>query len=165
MTTPSFKRIPADTTLRDKIGTGHRLDATIIPAMQHAARQTKGDVSTLIKQHLVAIKETLAQAASTTYGREEYLPTLSRHIMDIKSLGGMFGFPTISAPADVLLAQIDENTRLDDDLMEIISGFIRLSVRQLSDEKQETYEAQKLATSMAEACKRYQDKANKNSGR
>lgn len=164
MSALTFKRIPADYSLRDKIGTG-KLDATTIPAMQRAAKENMGkDVPHLIKTQLAAIKALLDEAAPMSYGREEFLPALSRKVMDVKSLSGMFAFPTICAPASVLLDLLDEASRLDNDVMEIISGFLRLSVRQLEDEKQDTYDAQKLATSIREACKRYQDKAAKNRG-
>lgn len=155
----SFNRYPANTTLRDKIG-----PATITPLMYEAMRvvtlSTTPNFMPIVKASLNGLQDNVSEVASISYGREDFLSTISRHVMTIKSITGMFGYNVTSDCADVMLDFLETTGRLDDAVLEMLTAFIKIVNVTLEPDCQE-YDAKKHLLALKEACRRYRDKSEK----
>ncbi|MCB1538685.1 MAG: hypothetical protein H6865_00100 [Rhodospirillales bacterium] len=156
-TFPRFYR--ADFELQQKVGTG-ALDADSVAKAQQYLDSVSVDVAPQIREMLTAMQTAMAEARKLSYDREEFLPAISKPLMDIKSISGMFHEMMVCRVAAFVLTFIEDVRKLDIDVLDILDAFVRVA-RTLLDMKirDETNEhGQSFLAEIRAACKRYYDK-------
>lgn len=126
---PHFFKASAE--LQQKIGTGS-VDTATLQRMQSYLDAVKIDVIPLLRERLVTLDERIAAARTVSYEREEFLNSILRPLMDIKSISGMFHWPVVSRISGFVLTFVEDVRRLDDNVLDIVDAHNR-SVRLLLD--------------------------------
>lgn len=155
---PRFFRASAE--LQQKIGTNGTVDTATIERMQGYLDAVKIDVIPLLRERLDTIDERVASTRGIAYEREEFLNGILRPLMDVKSISGMFHWPTVSRLSGFVLTFIEDVRRLDNNVLDIVDAHNR-SVRLLLDrgtpQGGETH-ATAFLTEIRNATRRYYEK-------
>ena len=149
----------ADYELQNKVGTG-TLDTAAVSKVQEYLDTIQTDVTPQLRDTLDLIESALATARSTTYGREEFLPAVTKPLMDVKALSGMFGQMMVCRVSAFVLTFVEDVRKLDSDVLDIVGGYLKVA-RTLIDLgiKEETNpHGQSFLAEIRNACKRYYDK-------
>jgi hypothetical protein len=149
----------ADPELKQKVGVG-TLDPAVISKAQSYLDAVQTDVTPHLYEALFQIDTTLADAAQMVYGREQFLPKITKLIMDIKSNSGMFHELMVCRVSSFVLTFLDDVRNLDRGVFDIISAYVKV-VKLLLDLKikEDTNpQGQACLAEIKNAAKRYYDK-------
>lgn len=149
----------ADFELQQKVGTGH-LDPEAVSKVQSYLDQVDVDVTPDLRHALEEIETALGEAKSLSYDREQFLPPITRALMNIKATSGMFRQMMLCRVSAFLLTFLEDVRKFDKDVIDIIGAYLRVA-RTLLDMKitDETNEyGQVFLQEIRAACKRYYDK-------
>ncbi len=156
----SFPRyFKADFELQQKIGTG-TLDAGAVAEVQKYLDSVQADITPELQGYLAQIDAALADARGMTYDREQFLPAITRPLMDMKSMSGMFHEMMVCRISSFMLTFIEDVRRLDNDMMEIMSAYVKVTraVLDLKIREETNPYGQNFLAEIRSACKRYYDK-------
>ncbi len=156
-TYPRFYK--ADLELQKKVGTG-TLDQDAIGKVQDYLDGVNTDVTPQLREMLDAMAGNLAEARRVSYGREEFLPKITKPLMDVKSLAGMFHEMMLCRISAFLLTFLEDIRKFDDDIAEIIGAYLKVAKTLLDLKiKDETNpHGQSFLAELRGATKRYYDK-------
>lgn len=149
----------ADFELQQKIGTG-TLDAEAVAKVQGFLDGVKTDVAPQLRDHLAEMEATLAEARKSGYEREEFLPKITKPLMNIKALSGMFHEMMVCRVSAFVLTFLEDVRKFDDDVAEIIGAYIKVSktLMDLKITEETNPHGQSFLAEIRNACKRYYDK-------
>ena len=149
----------ADFELQQKIGTG-QLDPEVIAKVQTYLDEVKIDVTPDLRNSLDVIASNLDEAKALTYDREQFLPAITRALMNIKATSGMFHQMMVCRVAAFVLTFLEDIKKFDNDIVEIITAYIKVT-RTLMDMNitdETNAHGQQFLQEIRGACKRYYDK-------
>jgi hypothetical protein len=150
----------SDYELQQKAGTG-TLDAEKIAKLQTYLDNVQVDIVPQLLESLGALQVSADEAAQINYGREEFLPQITKSIMDIKSNSGMFHEMAVCRISSFMLTFLDDVRKCDQDILNIIAAYIKV-IKMLLDLKikQETDPVgQTCLAEIRNVTKRYYDKS------
>ncbi len=156
-TFPRFYK--ADYELQQKIGIGS-LDPVAFSKAQEYLDSVQVDIIPQLRDILIEIETVLAEAAKVTYEREEFLPKITKPIMDIKSNAGMFHEMMVCRVSSFMLTFLEDVRKFDKDILEIIGAYIKV-IKMLLDLKikdEKNTLGQSFLAEIRNATKRYYDK-------
>lgn len=149
----------ADYELQKKVGTG-TLDPGAVAKVQQFLDSVQTDVGPQLREYLDEMESTLKDARALTYGREEFLPKITKPLMNIKSTSGMFQEMMVCRVSSFALTFIEDVRKFDNDIADILGAYIKVA-RLLLDLKikdETNPHGQSFLTEIRNACKRYYDK-------
>lgn len=156
----SFPRYyKADFELQQKIGTGS-LDADAVGKVQEYLDSTSADIGPKLQEDLAAMEKILAEAKAMKYDREQFLPNITRPLMNIKALSGMFHEMMICRVSAFVLTFLEDVRKFDDDVAEILGAYLKVSktLMDLKIKDETNPHGQSFLAEIRSACKRYYDK-------
>ncbi|HEY8964343.1 MAG TPA: hypothetical protein VIN59_07785 [Alphaproteobacteria bacterium] len=163
----SFPRFyKADHELQQRVGTG-QLDPDVITKAQDYMNNVQTDIMPELRKYLDEVTGTLSEARKINYQREEFLPSIVRPLMNIKSVSGMFKELMICRVSAFVLTFLEDVKKFDNDIVDIIEAYTKV-VKTLMDLKikdETNPHGQSFLTEIRNACKRYYDKHAENVGR
>jgi hypothetical protein len=156
-TLPRFYK--ADFELQKKIGTG-TLDFATVAKMQAYLDALTTDVTPELRGHMDEILKILSEIQAMEYNREEFLPQITRALMNMKAISGMFHHMAVCRISAFLLTFLEDVRKFDNDVFEIVTAFTTVTKTLLDmNIRQETNPlGQTFLTEIRSACKRYYDK-------
>lgn len=149
----------ADFELQQRVGTG-TLDAEAVAKVQTFLDGVDVDVTPQLREHIDEIAKTLDEVKAISYDREQFLPVITRALMNIKGMSGMFHEMMVCRVSAFVLTFLEDVRKLDTDVAEIMRAYVKVS-RTLLDLKirEETNpHGQSFLAEIRSACKRYYDK-------
>lgn len=149
----------ADVELQKKVGTGS-LDNGSVGKAQAYLDSIKTDIAPQLRESLMLMETALANAREVNYGREEFLPDVTKPLMDIKSVSGMFHEMMICRVSSFVLTFVEDVRKFDADVTQILMAYVKV-VKTLLDLgiKDETNpHGQNFINEIRAATKRYYDK-------
>lgn len=153
----------ADTELQQKVGTG-ALNADDVAKAQSFLDSANIDVSDSLREKIKNIESIILDVKNIDYDREEFLPKITRPLMDIKADSGMFNQMMICRVSAFLLTFLEDVRKLDNSVLDIMDVYTKV-VKTLLDMKitDETNDhGQSFLSELRNACKRYYDKNAEN---
>jgi len=163
-TYPRFYK--ADNELQQRVGTG-TIDPATIAKAQDYMNAVNTDITPSLREDLHKIAGALAEARKISYDREEFLPHVTRPLMNIKSLSGMFNELMVCRVSAFMLTFLEDVKKFDNDIADIIDAYMKV-VRTLLDLKirdETNPHGQSFLTEIRAATKRYYEKHAANVGR
>lgn len=157
--TDGFPRFyKADFELQKKIGAGP-LDQGVVAKVQAYLDSAKPDVKPQLRLYLAEIVMMIGTIESTGM-KETYIPIITRELMNIKSLSGMFHEMMICRVSAFVLTFLEDARKFDSHVVEIVSAYTRvINVLLTMSIKEETNPVgQELLTEIRNACRRYHGK-------
>lgn len=111
--------------IKQKVGTGGLADSVIDKA-QKAVQNSNVDFRPTGLEQLGQIKEVyaLAKNKSTNYTDLDLINMMIAPAMQMKANGGMFGYDLVTTVSDLFVQFLESLTTLDDDILQVINGFI-----------------------------------------
>lgn len=148
----------ADFELQKKIGTGP-LDQGVVAKVQAYLDSAKPDVKPQLRLHLAEIVMMIGTIESTGM-KETYIPIITRELMNIKSISGMFHEMMICRVSAFLLTFLEDARKFDRYVVEIVAAYTRVTKILLDmNIKEETNpHGQAFLTEIRNACRRYHGK-------
>lgn len=148
----------ADTELQKKIGAGP-LDQSVVAKVQAYMDSNKVDIKPELRMHLAEIVVMLGQIQATGMN-ETYIPVITRELMNIKSLSGMFQEMMICRISAFLLTFLEDARKFDNHVIEIVAAYTRVTKALLGlNIRDETNpHGQEFLTEIRNACRRYHGK-------
>lgn len=149
----------ADYELQKKVGTG-TLDQEAVGKVQTYLDSVQNDITPEIRNSIDIIEKSLNEAKQTSYNREEFLPNITKPLMDVKSVSGMFHEMMVCRVSAFVLTFLEDVRKFDNDVADIIGAYIKVA-RTLLDLKikdETNPHGQSFLTEIRNACKRYYDK-------
>jgi hypothetical protein len=156
----SFPRFfKADFELQQKVGTG-TLDAEAVANVQAYLDSVQADITPELRAALSDIESALAAVKDISYNREEFLPPITKSLMNVKSLSGTFHEMMVCRVSAFLLTFLEDVRKLDKDVADIVGAYIKVAKTLLDLKiKDETNpHGQSFLAEIRNACKRYYDK-------
>lgn len=149
----------ADFELQQKIGTGS-LDAEAVAKVQAMLDAVKVDIVPELRGLLDDMSKILTEAKGTGYDREQFLPNITKPLMNIKAMSGMFHEMMVCRVSAFLLTFLEDVRKFDNDIAEIIGAYLKVTKTLLDLKiKEETNpHGQSFLQEIRNACKRYYDK-------
>lgn len=146
--------------LKAKLGDGG-LNSRVIELAQRMIDQAGVDFLPLGQRFLVGLQEGV-RVAATQRGQVEdevLINTMLYPAVQLKANGGMFGYPLVTAVAGRLVRFLEYVTDVNDDMLEVVGGFITAiqALMLLSGQKRREAEPEgiELYKALDEACARY----------
>lgn len=149
----------ADFELQQKVGTG-QLDATAVARVQDYLDKVDIDVTADLRASMDVIAANLDEARALSYDREQFLPVISRELMNIKAMSGMFRQMMVCRVSAFVLTFLEDIKKVDNDVLGILAVYLNV-VRSLMDRKitdDTNAHGQAFLQEIRAACKRYYDK-------
>ena len=149
----------ADHDLQRKVGTGS-LDSGSVAKVQQYLDSVQTDIAPQLKEMLGRMDALMAEVKAMSYGREEFLPKLTKELMDVKSFSGMFHEAMVCRVSAFLLTFIEDVRKLDNDVVEIFGAYLKVAktLVDLKIKDETNPHGQSFLTEIRNACKRYYDK-------
>lgn len=149
----------ADFELQQKVGTG-TLDAEAVSKVQGYLDSVQSDVTPQLRQDLIVIENALAEAKKVSYDREQFLGTITKPLMNVKSLSGMFHEMMVCRVSAFVLTFLEDVRKFDDDVAEIIGAYLKVAntLMDLKIKEETNPHGQSFLAEIRNACKRYYDK-------
>jgi len=149
----------ADYELQQKIGTG-TLDAESVAKVQQYLDSVQSDITPQLREDLSAMEAALTEARKTKYDREQFLNTITKPLMNVKSLSGMFHEMMVCRVSAFVLTFLEDVKKFDDDVAEIIGAYLKVSntLLDLKIKDETNPHGQSFLAEIRNACKRYYDK-------
>jgi hypothetical protein len=149
----------ADFELQQKVGTG-TLDADAVSKVQAFLDQQVADVGPQLREMLADMDRILAASKETGYDREQFLPDITRPLMNIKAMSGMFHEMMVCRVSAFMLTFLEDVRKFDNDVVDIVGAYLKVAKTLLDLKiKEETNpHGQSFLQEIRNACKRYYDK-------
>jgi len=149
----------ADIELQKKVGTGS-LDNGTIGKAQAYLDSIQTDITPQLREYLMQMETALAHAREINYGREEFLPQVTKPLMDIKSISGMFHEMMVCRVSSFVLTFVEDVRKFDADVTEILSAYIKVvkTLLDLAIKDETNPHGQSFINEIRAAIKRYYDK-------
>lgn len=148
------------TELKEKLGDGG-LNSRVIELAQRMIDNAGIDFLPLGQRFLVGLQEG-ARIAATRYGEgddEGLVNAMLFPAVQLKANGGMFGYPLVTAVAGRLVRFLEYVDSVNEDMLEVVGGFITALQALLMLHSQSRREAEpqgvELYKALDEACARY----------
>lgn len=146
--------------LKAKLGAGG-LNTRVLDLAQRMIEQTGVDFMPLGQRFIVGLQEgmRIASAQKGQIDDDTLISTMLHPAVQLKANGGMFGFPLVTAVAGRLVRFLEYVGRVDEDMIEVVSGFVTTIQALLllrGDERglEDTHGAE-LYKALDDACLRY----------
>ena len=156
----SFPRyFKADFELQQKVGTG-TLEAESVAKVQQYLDSVQSDVTPQLRADIEAMEKILAEAKTMKYDREQFLPNITKPLMNVKSLSGMFHEMMVCRVSAFVLTFLEDVRKFDDDVAEIIGAYLKVckTLMDLKIKEETNPHGQSFLSEIRNACKRYYDK-------
>lgn len=149
----------ADFELQQKIGTGS-LDGDAVAKVQQYLDTASSDVIPQLREDLAAMEKVLAEARTMNYDREQFLPNITKPLMNVKALSGMFHEMMVCRVSAFMLTFLEDVRKFDDDVAEIIGAYLKVTktLMDLKIKEETNPHGQSFLAEIRNACKRYYDK-------
>lgn len=115
------KRIKADTTLQEKIGTGP-LDKEVVEKCQEVMDNNDVDFAPLAMEYLGKLQEAIAVVKGGEVEMKDAVEGMTAPVMQLKANASLFGYSLIGNLANVMLSFLEGVKELDDDVVAIVDA-------------------------------------------
>lgn len=149
----------ADYELQKKVGTG-TLDQNSVAKTQQFLDSVQVDVVPQLTEYLNEMEAVLKDARAVSYGREEFLPKITKPLMNIKATSGMFQEMMVCRVSSFVLTFLEDVRKFDNDVADIIGAYIKVTktLMALKIKDETNTHGQSFLTEIRNACKRFYDK-------
>lgn len=150
------KIVKPENLLKKKAGNGGFNETDLVKA-QTMIQNNKIDFKPLGAEMLKELNDILSGIKAKTIQPSEYFDLLMYPLMQLKSQGGLFGYPSVSAFTKILLDLLENIKQIDDNALEIVTAYTKSLQAMLTLEVKDTEAkiAKELSKALSDACDRY----------
>lgn len=151
--------------LQSKVGSG-TIERTKVAACQSAMDANKTNFEPMARQLLEQMEEAVRRASAPESDLDSLRQTITSPVMQIKANASMFGYPLAGDLANIMLSFIENATRIDRNMLEIVDAHRKtLDILIRNRIKGDGGEVgRKMKAELLNACKRYLEKKAKKIG-
>lgn len=155
----SPKFFKPDSGLKNKVGNGAP-DRAAVGEAQRYLDTLETDIAPQLGTYVLALQTAVDDARGASALLPEHLARLSRPLMDVKAMSGMFGEMMLCRVSAMLLAFLEDVRRLDAEVLQIVDTYLKVAKTLIHLKlRSETDPAgQVLLVEIRQACTRYYEK-------
>ena len=150
------KIVKPENLLKKKAGNGGFNEKDLVKA-QNMIQTNKIDFKPLGTEMLKELNDIMAGIKAQTILPSQYFDLLMYPLMQLKSQGGLFSYPTVSEMTKILIDLLENIKQIDGNALEIVSAYMKSLQAILTLEVKDTgAKAHKeLCKALSDACDRY----------
>lgn len=150
------KIVKPENLLKKKAGNGGFNETDLVKA-QTMIQTNKIDFKPLGSEMLKELTDIMAGIKAKSIQPQEYFDLLMYPLMQLKSQGGLFSYPSVSAMTKILIDLLENIKQIDANALEIVSAYMKSlqAILALEVKATDAKVAKELCVALSDACDRY----------
>lgn len=150
------KIVKPENVLKKKAGNGGFNETDLVKA-QNMIQTNKIDFKPLGMDMLKELNDVMSNIKAGTIPPSDYFDLLMYPLMQLKSQGGLFSYPSVSQITKIMIDLLENIKEIDANALEIVTGYTKSlqAILALEIKDTEANAAKELCKALSDACDRY----------